>query len=66
MKQEFVEKVHYYLNERGNIVFTSLYLANRGYCCGNKCIHCPYEKPVKKGNTILEKDFLHLKKEKDA
>jgi hypothetical protein len=62
MKKEFEENVHYYLNEGGKIVFTPLYLAERGYCCGNKCTHCPYEKPVKKGNTLLEEKFLHLKK----
>ena len=26
----------------GYVVFTSLALAARGYCCGNGCRHCPY------------------------
>lgn len=26
----------------GNWVMTAGYLAERGYCCGNGCRHCPY------------------------
>jgi hypothetical protein len=26
----------------GLSVLTSAYLADRGYCCGNGCRHCPY------------------------
>ena len=26
----------------GYRVFTSAYLMERGYCCGNDCRHCPY------------------------
>lgn len=32
----------YYLNEQGLLVFTEAYHLKRGYCCGNKCLHCPY------------------------
>lgn len=31
----------YYL-EDGRYVFTAKYHLKRGYCCGNKCRHCPY------------------------
>jgi hypothetical protein len=24
------------------VVFTAVYLARRGWCCGNGCRHCPY------------------------
>lgn len=24
-------------------VFTSKFLKERGFCCGNGCIHCPYK-----------------------
>ena len=34
----------YYINEAGLYVFTAKYLRERGYCCGNGCKHCPYEK----------------------
>jgi hypothetical protein len=26
----------------GYVVLTSAYLAQRGYCCGSGCRHCPY------------------------
>lgn len=38
-----VEGVHYYFNEEGKMVLTALYLSERGYCCGNGCLHCPYD-----------------------
>jgi len=25
------------------MVLTAHYLLNRGYCCGNGCMHCPYD-----------------------
>ena len=28
--------------QSGLFVMTSLYLRNRGFCCGNACRHCPY------------------------
>ncbi len=39
----------------GLYVMTSLYLRNRGFCCGNACRHCPYvgtagEHPDRAGN----------------
>ena len=30
--------------ETGSMVFTRLYLLERGYCCGNGCRNCPYRK----------------------
>jgi hypothetical protein len=39
--------------EGGLLVFTSKYLKNRGYCCGNCCRHCVYNwKKVPKQLTI--------------
>jgi len=32
----------YYYMENGLIVFTEAYHLKRGYCCKNKCRHCPY------------------------
>ncbi len=40
--QEWVEGIHYYINEDGFFVLTEQYLLERGYCCGNGCKHCPY------------------------
>lgn len=61
MKPEFIEGVHFYL-DGGKVVFTEQYHLSRGNCCGNKCRHCPYTKPVKKGNTVIENHLLYLKK----
>ena len=36
------EKVDYYFNEDGLMVFTAAYHLKRGYCCKNKCKHCPW------------------------
>lgn len=46
---EKLKEDEYYFNELGLMVFTENYHLRRGYCCGNKCKHCPYEyKGVKK------------------
>ena len=36
-----VEGEDYYL-EGGALVFTARYHLRRGYCCENRCRHCPY------------------------
>lgn len=33
----------YYLDQHGNTVFTEAYHLKRGTCCGNNCLHCPYD-----------------------
>lgn len=44
-KKEFIEGVHYYL-ENGRVVFTEKYHLDRGYCCKSigGCRHCPYDR----------------------
>ncbi|WP_165500427.1 DUF5522 domain-containing protein [Pedobacter psychroterrae] len=37
------EGVDYYFNENGFMVFTEVYHLKRGYCCKNKCKHCPWD-----------------------
>lgn len=32
-----------YFNAEGNLVMTANYLLKRGYCCGNGCLHCPFD-----------------------
>ena len=39
----WIEGEHYYVNEDGRVVLTAKYLLERGYCCGNGCMHCPYD-----------------------
>lgn len=47
------EHIDYYINEDGNYVFTREYHLKRGYCCKNKCLHCPwnYSKPKQDKQT---------------
>ena len=40
--QELIEGIHYYVNDQGYVVLTAKYLLDRSYCCGNGCLHCPY------------------------
>jgi hypothetical protein len=37
-------------------VMTEDYLAKRGFCCSNNCLHCPYSPKAQKGNTELRED----------
>ncbi|MEO7659381.1 MAG: DUF5522 domain-containing protein [Pyrinomonadaceae bacterium] len=39
--ETFVEGIDFYFEE-DFMVLTRRFLANRGYCCGNDCRHCPY------------------------
>jgi hypothetical protein len=40
---QWIEGIHYYINEEGLLVLTEKYHFERGYCCGNRCKHCPYK-----------------------
>ena len=37
------ERDEFYYNGVGLVVFTAEYLLQRGYCCGNGCINCPFD-----------------------
>ena len=37
-----IENIHYYINEEGLFVFSAQYHLEKGFCCGNGCLHCPY------------------------
>ncbi len=39
---KLIEGEHFYFNEAGLMVLTSKFHLQRGYCCGNGCLHCPY------------------------
>lgn len=43
MKKPLFDDDEFYVNEDGLYVFTAEYLLTRGYCCGNGCLHCPYD-----------------------
>lgn len=38
-----IENVDYYIDPKGRWVFTEAYHEARGYCCGNACLHCPFD-----------------------
>ena len=38
-----IENFHFYITEEGLFVFTAQYHLEKGYCCGNGCLHCPYQ-----------------------
>jgi hypothetical protein len=39
--KKLLEGIDFY-REGGRYVMTTWYLLKRGYCCGNRCRHCPY------------------------
>ena len=55
MKKQLVEGVDFYYNEEGLMVLTEAFHLEKGYCCGNGCLHCPYdyEKVQEPLKTIL-------------
>lgn len=38
-----IENKDFYFNEAGLMVLTEQHHLERGYCCGNGCLHCPYD-----------------------
>jgi hypothetical protein len=47
-------------------IFTSEFLLERGYCCGNGCRHCPYDYknvPEPRKSKLLEKRNENEKRE---
>jgi hypothetical protein len=42
MEMNLKEGEDYYIDERGNLVFTEQYHLKRGSCCESGCRHCPY------------------------
>lgn len=44
--------------EEGKMVLTEQFLKDRGYCCGQKCRHCPYWPKYQHSNTKLKEDEL--------
>lgn len=61
-KPLFDDDEEFYINDSGLYVFTAEYLLKRGYCCGNGCLHCPYQY---KNVENLERKRLLLQKQKE-
>ena len=43
MKTNLVEGVDFYYNKMGFMVLTERFHLEKGSCCGNGCLHCPYD-----------------------
>lgn len=41
----------FYYDRDGRMVMTESYHKRRGSCCGNGCLHCPYEPQHERGST---------------
>ena len=40
---EVKEDEDFYINDKGQFVFTEAYHLKRGVCCENGCRHCPFD-----------------------
>ncbi len=67
MKIPVEEGKDYYILPDGLFVFTAAYLLERGYCCGNGCLHCPYNyvnvPEPKKTQLIIKRGANESRKE---
>ncbi|MEO7528762.1 MAG: DUF5522 domain-containing protein [Chitinophagaceae bacterium] len=55
---ELIEGTDYYINADGYVVLTEKYHLDKGFCCGNGCLHCPFEYenvPEPKKSLLLQK-----------
>lgn len=60
MFDDLKEGIHYHNSPLGYRILTSKFLAEKGYCCSNKCKNCPYQPKYIKGNNVLEDKYKHL------
>ncbi len=42
MKKNLVEGEDFYYNNEGYMVLTAKYHLEKGFCCGNGCLNCPF------------------------
>lgn len=42
MAEKLKEHEDFYYNKAGYVVLTEKYHLKKGFCCGNGCLHCPY------------------------
>jgi hypothetical protein len=63
-EKNFLEGIDFYYNTSGLMVLTEKYHLERGYCCGNGCLHCPYHfenVPEPKRSKLLNQKNKDLK-----
>ncbi|MEO6584304.1 MAG: DUF5522 domain-containing protein [Ferruginibacter sp.] len=61
MSKEIIEEEDFYFNEQGLVVLRASYHLKKGFCCGNGCLHCPYDyvnvpEPTKSNLIFLKAD----------
>lgn len=65
MKKKLIEGLDFYYNEQGYIVLTEKYHLEKGVCCGNGCLHCPYDfehvPEPRKSQLLEQRSFNHGK-----
>lgn len=42
MKKKLIEGEDFYYNAQGYMVLTAKFHLQKGVCCGNGCLHCPF------------------------
>jgi hypothetical protein len=47
----------FYYDKQGRMVMTEDYHMRRGKCCGNGCLHCPYEPQHERGNQVIKESL---------
>lgn len=50
---QLTEGIDFIISKQGYRIMTEKFLRERGYCCGNGCLNCPYFPKATKGNTRL-------------
>lgn len=43
MKKQLKEGLDFYYNDMGYMVLTARYHLEKGNCCGNGCLNCPFD-----------------------
>jgi hypothetical protein len=66
MSKKLIEGQDFYYNAMGYMVLTADYHMRKGNCCGNGCLHCPFEfknVPEPKRSTLLKRKYEEQEKE---
>jgi hypothetical protein len=67
MKNCLIEGKDYYFNEQGYMVLTASYHLENGKCCGNGCLHCPFDyinvSEPRRSELIQKREYAKQKKD---
>jgi len=56
MIRKLIESEDFYFNKDGLMVLTASYLKERGYCCKNDCLNCPYSDQESSNELTISAD----------